>query len=123
MNIRLAAITGIVCFYSIAMGSLDRLCAQETQRQKQERSSQQNEYRDQSQNVSQDQAQQPVRTFTGKISQKNNKFFMEEALHPTSYRLVDTWEVKRFIGKKVRVTGWFDEEQNILHVKSISLCP
>jgi hypothetical protein len=37
--------------------------------------------------------------------------------------LADTWEVKRFVGKKVRVTGWLDQDQKTLHVKSMSLAP
>ena len=114
---------GIACFCAVLTSPADYLWAQETQQQKQEQSSRRSEYHDQSQSTSQDQAQQPVRTLTGKISQKGDKFVMEELFHPTSYRLADTWNVKRFLGKKVRVTGWLEQEQNILHVKSISISP
>ncbi|MGB7466338.1 MAG: DUF5818 domain-containing protein [Candidatus Acidiferrum sp.] len=97
--------------------------AQETQRQKQEQSPQQNQYRDELQSTAQQQDQQDVRTFAGKITQKDSRFFLEEAVHRTPYLLADTWNVKRFVGKKVRVTGTLDQDRNILHVKSIGTVP
>src|SRR5260370_2431983 len=97
--------------------------AQETQRQKQEQNPQQNQYRDELQSTAQQQDQQDVRTFAGKITQKNSRFFLEESVHRTPYLLADTWDVKRFVGKKVRVTGTLDQDRNILHVKSIGTVP
>jgi Protein of unknown function (DUF5818) len=114
---------GVVLFCFVFIGAVDRGCAQETRRQAQEQNSQQSQYRDQAQNSSEGQAQQNVRSFRGKVSQKENSFFLEELVHRTPYRLADTWELKRFVGKKVRVTGWLDKDQKTLHVKSMSMAP
>ena len=123
MNTSTVAFAGAVLFCSVLFGSVDRGCAQETRRQAQEQNSQRSQYRDEAQNTAQDQAQQNVRSYRGKISQKENTFYLEEHLHRTPYRLADTWEVKRFVGKIVRVTGWLDQDQKTLHVKSMSLAP
>jgi hypothetical protein len=123
MSARICRITGIGLFCAVFIGPVDRVCGQETRRQPQEQNSQQSQYRDQAQNSSEEQAQQNVRSFRGKVSQKENSFFMEELLHRTQYRLADTWEVKRFVGKIVRVTGWLDKDQKTLHVKSMTLAP
>jgi hypothetical protein len=123
MNTRGVVFLGAALFCSVFIGAVDRAWAQETRRQPQEQNSQQNQYRDQAQNSSEGQAQQNVRSFRGKISQKENSFFLEELVHRTPYRLADTWEIKRFVGKKVRVTGWLDQDQKTLHVKSMSLAP
>jgi type III secretory pathway component EscR len=123
MNTRGVAFAGVALFCSAFIGAVDRGCAQETRRQPQEQNSQQSQYRDQAQNSSESQAQQNVRSFRGKVSQKENSFFLEELVHRTPYRLADTWEIKRFVGKKVRVTGWLDQDQKTLHVKSMSLAP
>jgi hypothetical protein len=123
MNAPVVVFAGVLLFCSVFIGAVDRGCAQETRRQAQEQNSQQSQYRDQAQNSSEGQAQQNVRSFRGKISQKENSFFLEELVHRTPYRLADTWEVKRFVGKKVRVTGWLDQDQKTLHVKSMSLAP
>jgi hypothetical protein len=114
----------VLAFLWLMMLSMAAPChAQETQRQKQEQSPQQNQYRDELQSTAQQQDQQDVRTFAGKITQKNSRFFLEEAVHRTPYLLADTWNVKRFVGKKVRVTGTLDQDGNILHVKSIGTVP
>jgi len=123
MNTPTVAFAGAALYCSVVIWAVDPGCAQETRRQAQEQNSQQSQYRDQAQNSSEGQAQQNVRSFRGKISQKENSFFLEELLHRTPYRLADTWEVKRFVGKKVRVTGWLDQDQKTLHVKSMSLAP
>jgi hypothetical protein len=123
MNTPTVAFAGAALYCSVVIWAVDPGCAQETRRQAQEQNSQQSQYRDQAQNSSEGQAQQNVRAFRGKVSQKENSFFLEELLHRTPYRLADTWEVKRFVGKKVRVTGWLDQDQKTLHVKSMSLAP
>jgi Protein of unknown function (DUF5818) len=97
--------------------------AQEAQRQKQEQSSQQNQYRDQSQSPQQNQQQQEIQSYRGQLSSKHGKFYLEEARSRSSYVLEDTWEAKRFLNKKVRVTGWLDADQGILHVVSLSPAP
>jgi hypothetical protein len=123
MNTPTVAFAGAALYCSVVIWAVDPGCAQETRRQAQEQNSQQSQYRDQAQNSSEGQAQQNVRSFRGKVFQKENSFFLEELLHRTPYRLADTWEVKRFVGKKVRVTGWLDQDQKTLHVKSMSLAP
>jgi hypothetical protein len=117
-------LVSLLAFLSLTTLSMATAChAQETQRQKQEQNPQQNQYRDELQSTAQQQDQQNVRTFAGKISRKNSRFFLEEAVHRTPYLLADTWNVKRFLGKKVRVTGTLDQDRNILHVKSIDTVP
>jgi Ni/Co efflux regulator RcnB len=118
---RLVSLLAVLSFVVLSMAA--PCYAQETQRQKQEQNPQQNQYRDELQSTAQQQDQQNVRTFAGKISQKNSRFFLEEAIHRTPYLLADTWNVKRFLGKKVRVTGTLDQDHNILHVKSIDTVP
>jgi hypothetical protein len=108
----------------LILGSPAAPCyAQETRRQKPEQNPQQNQYRDQSQDTAQQQQQQSVTTLAGKVSQKNNRYFLEDPVHRNSYLLADIWEVKRFLGKKVRVTGILDQDRNIFHVKSITPVP
>jgi hypothetical protein len=95
--------------------------AQETQRQKPEQQSQQNQYRDQAQSTQLDQYQRGTQSYTGKVSEKYGKFYLEEAHSRSSYLLVGIWQAKRFLNKKVRVTGWLDSDKNILHTVSLSL--
>jgi outer membrane PBP1 activator LpoA protein len=123
MMARVIEFAGIVLLGCVIAGPVNRSCAQDTQRQNQQQNSQQPQYRDEAQNSSQGQEQQNLRSFRGKVSQKENDFFFEELLHHTPYRLTDTWNVKRFVGKTVRVTGWLDQDQKTIHVKSISLVP
>jgi hypothetical protein len=114
----------VLALLCLTVSSMAAPChTQETQRQKQEQNPQRNQYRDELQTTAQQQDQQNVRTFAGKISQKNSRYFLEEAVHRTPYLLADTWNLKRFLGKKVRVTGTLDQDRNILHVKSIDTVP
>jgi hypothetical protein len=123
MMARVIVIAGIVLLNCVFAGPVNRSYAQETRQQNQQQNSQQPQYREQAQNSSEGQEQQNLRSFRGKISQKENDFFFEEQLHHTPYRLADTWNVKRFVGKTVRVTGWVDQDQKTLHVKSMSVVP
>lgn len=111
------ATSALLCF--VSSGPLNPAAGQDAQRQ----NSQQPQYRDQAQNSSEGQEQQKLGSFRGKVSQKENDFFFEESLHHTPYRLADTWNIKRFVGKTVRVTGWLDQDQKTLHVKSMSPVP
>ena len=104
------------------------LCAanarsQETQRQKQEQTGQQNQYRDQSQALQDTQQRQNIQAYRGQIAAKHGKYYLEEAHTRASYTLEDTWEAKKFLNKKVRVTGWLDADKNILHVVSLAAAP
>ena len=123
MSTRIVWIAISVLFCCVFSGPLDPASAQESRRQNQQQNSQQPQYRDQAQNSTEGQEQQNLRSFRGKVSQKENDFFFEESLHHTPYRLVDTWNIKRFVGKTVRVTGWLDQDQKTLHVKSMSPAP
>jgi hypothetical protein len=114
-----------LCF-SLAIASLflanDSL-AQETQRQKQEQNTQQNQYRDEAQATQVDQAQRNSQSYVGKVSEKYGKFYLEVAHTRSSYLLDGIWQTKRFLNKKVRVTGSLDTDKSILHVVSISVAP
>ena|SRR5262249_35713278 len=113
------------CLYafSVLIPFLNCTFAQETQRQKQEQNSQQNQYRDQAQATQQDQQQQSSQSYAGKVSEKYGKFYLEVAPSRSSYLLENVWQAKRFVNKKVRVTGSLDADKNILHVVTISLAP
>ena len=86
---------------------------QETQRQKQEQAGQQNQYRDQSQSLQETQQRQNIQAYRGQIAAKHGKYYLEEAHTRASYTLEDTWEAKKFLNKKVRVTGWLDPDKNV----------
>ncbi|HUN64184.1 MAG TPA: hypothetical protein VMU53_19440 [Candidatus Sulfotelmatobacter sp.] len=108
-----AALTGFACLAT----------AQETQRQKPEQSQQQNQYRDQSQDLQEDQQQKPTQSYSGKVSEKFGKYYLEDKRTRTSYLLQGSWDLKRFIDKKVRVTGSLDTDKDILHVVAITVAP
>ena len=115
----------LLCF-SLAVGSFflaNVSRAQESQRQKQEQNTQQNQYRDQAQTAQIDQAQRNSQSFLGKVSEKYGKFYLEVAHTRSSYVLDGFSQTKRFVNKKVRVTGSLDTDKNILHTVSISLAP
>lgn len=97
--------------------------AQQASQQPQQQSTQRDQYRDQAQSPMQDQQQKESESFPGRISEKYKKYYLERAYSRASYELVGTWDVKRFVGKKVRITGWLDSEHNILHVVAIATIP
>jgi hypothetical protein len=67
--------------------------------------------------------QQDTQSYAGKVSERHSKFYLEEARSKTSYQLEGTWSAKRYLGKKVRITGTLDTETNVLHVVTISVSP
>jgi hypothetical protein len=97
--------------------------AQQTRQEPQHQSSQRDQYREQAQTTIEDQQQKNTESFPGTISQKYRKFYLQQAHSRLSYELVPTWDAKRFVGKKVRLTGWLDSEHNILHVITIANAP
>jgi hypothetical protein len=114
----------LLCLLGSCLALVSRCAAQEDRRQKQEQSPQQNSYRDQAQMGQQDQQQKgSTQSIPGKVSEKHGKYYLEEDLHKASYELQGTWELKQFLGKKVRVTGNVDSEHNILHVIAITKIP
>ena len=114
----------LACFLGACLTSASRCPAQEDRRQKQEQSPQQSQYRDQSQMNQQDQQQKgATQSIPGKVSEKHGKYYLEEDLRKTSYELQGTWELKQYLGKKVRVTGTVDSEHNILYVIAITKIP
>jgi len=114
------ALVCVIFFQQIIAGSS---AAQDSQRQKPEQSAQQNLYRDQAQKPQQNLQQQETQSYAGKVSEKHGKFYLEEARSKTPYQLEGTWSAKRYLGKKVRITGSLDTETNVLHVVTISISP
>lgn len=94
-----------------------------TRAQQKPRDQQENQQRNQQRDEQQDQQQQldekDVQTFRGKVSQKWDKFFLENPLKHFSYQLDDPRLAKPFVGQTVRVTGTLDEDQKKLHVRAI----
>jgi hypothetical protein len=117
MNLLAATVLILVA----ATGSV--ACAQETRQQKQQQEGQQNQYRDQSQSLQQNQQQQDEQAYRGKISSKHGNYYLEVAYSRASYLLDDMWQARKFINKKVRVTGSLDADKSILHVISIAAIP
>lgn len=113
-------VLGAILFQHTLAGAC---AAQETQRQKPEQNLQQNQYRDQAQKPQQNLQQQDTQSYAGKVSEKHGKFYLEEARSKTPYQLEGTWSAKRYLGKKVRITGSLDSETNVLHVVTISITP
>jgi len=98
--------------------------AQQKQQEKQEQTNKpQSQYRDQAQPLQETQQRANVQAYRGQISTKHGKYYLEEAHTRSSYLLEDTWEAKKFLNKKVRVTGWLDSEKSILHVVSLTTAP
>jgi hypothetical protein len=108
-----------LCSYALSLPGM----AQQTSQQPQQQSTQRDQYRDQAQTTMEDQQQKNMESFPGTISEKYGKFFLQKAHSRLSFELVHTWDAKRFVGKKVRVTGWLDTEHNILHVTTIAKAP
>ncbi len=68
---------------------------------------------------SQQERQPEVKIFTGKISESDQKFVLEDDLVNTSYQLDDQKKAQQYQGKKVQVTGTLDAENNLIHVQAI----
>jgi hypothetical protein len=116
----------LLTFVSMALILLDVTAncdAQQTRQQPQQQSTQRDQYHDQAQTALRDQQQKETESFPGKISEKHGKYYLEKAYSRASYELMDTWDAKRFVNKKVRITGWLDSENNILHVAAITKTP
>lgn len=74
----------------------------------------------QSSTQARDNGQATENSFAGRITKgKNGKFVLEDASKSTSFALDNQSLAKKFAGKNVIVTGTFDENNNILHVKKI----
>ena len=118
-SVKLLRVSWAFALLFLAKGGL----AQDTQRQKQEQNTKQNQYRDEAQATQRDQAQRDSQSYVGKVSEKYGKFYLEMAHPRSSYLLDGVWQTKRFVNKKVRVTGSLDTDKSILHAVSISLTP
>lgn len=97
--------------------------AQETRRQKPEQPQQRNQYRDQADTMLQDTQEKETQSYAGQISQKHGKFYLEQEFHKQPFELTQAWDAKRFLGKKVRITGVLDPEKSILRVIAITAIP
>ena len=106
----------LICFPSLCR-------SQQQPQQPQQPTSQQNQYHNQAQTPELDQSRKHIDTYAGTLSEKHRKFYLQIAHTKTSYELVDAWEAKRFLNKKVRVSGWLDVEREVLHVSTIARTP
>jgi YbbR domain-containing protein len=117
-TIAFVSLTAILLFFTV-----NPAVSQESQRQKPEQNPQENSYRDQTQDTYHDQSQKDSGSYPGKVTEKFGKYYLEDERKHTSFQLQGTWDAKRFVGKKVRITGALDTEKNILHVIAIALTP
>ncbi len=62
-----------------------------------------------------------VRTFSGKITRKAGKFIFREDHLNVIYTLDDEQGARKFLGKKVLLTGTVDGRTNVVHVHKIEL--
>lgn len=102
---------------------VSQAAAQDSRRQKPEDPQSRNQYRDQADTMLQDNQQKDTQSFAGQISQKHGRFYLEQEFHKGPVEISNPWEAKRFVGKKVRVTGVLDAEKNILRVIAITAIP
>jgi hypothetical protein len=111
-----------LCFGSVFLCA-SRAAAQQTQQQEQRENQQLDERMDQSTNQSQSMVVSDVRLFSGKITKKLGKFYLEDHLHKRTFILDNDWLVQRHLGASVFIKGVLDEERNVIHVRSIVNVP
>lgn len=72
------------------------------------------------QNQGQQNQQQPeMQTFMGTIMKTGDQLVFSDDATQSSYRLDDQKTAQKFEGKKVRVTGLLDAQDNMIRVQSI----
>lgn len=74
--------------------------------------------------VQDQQAQSPrqtpqAKTFTGTISKDGDQFVLKDDAGKFSYQLDDQQTAGKFEGKRVKVTGTLDADNNLIRVQSI----
>lgn len=98
----------------------EAIAAQQPRQQPQQQSSRREQYRDQAQTTLEDQQHRDMESVPGMLSEKYGKFYLQQAHSKVNFQLADLRDAKRYIGKKVRVSGWLDSEHNIFHVVTIA---
>jgi len=98
MSTRIVWIAGSVLFCCVFSGPLEPAGGQETAAKTSSRVRNSRSTATKREQL-EGQEQQNLRSFRGKVSQKENDFYFEELLHYTPYRLADTWNIKRFVGR------------------------
>ncbi|HUO35366.1 MAG TPA: DUF5818 domain-containing protein [Candidatus Acidoferrum sp.] len=78
-----------------------------------------NQQQDQMEDQSQDLQTSDVCPFTGTISKKEGKFYLEDHSHRQTYLLDDSWLARRHVGVNVLVHGTLNQEKNLIRVRSI----
>src|SRR5277367_3824797 len=64
--------------------------------------------------------QQPqAKTFSGTISKNGDQFILRDDAANSSYQLDDQEKASKFEGKKVKVTGTFDQANNLIRIQTI----
>jgi len=100
-------------------GSLAPVARAQQKPREQQENQQRNQQRDEQRDDEQQLNEKDLQTFRGKVSQKWDRFFLENPLHHFSYQLDDPRRAKPYVGQTVRVTGTLDEDQKIIHVRGI----
>ncbi len=62
---------------------------------------------------------QDAKTFTGKITEVNGQFVLQDATNKATYQLDDQDKAKQYNGQEVKVTGTLDTATNTIHVTEI----
>jgi uncharacterized protein YdeI (BOF family) len=62
-----------------------------------------------------------AKTFSGNIVKENGELVLRDPITKVSYKLSDVAKAKRFIGKRVKVTGKLDMDSNTIEIESIEL--
>jgi len=62
---------------------------------------------------------QDSQTFTGRVTQAEGKFVLEDVESKATFLLDDQDKAKEFNGKNVKVTGTLDPNNNTIHVVDI----
>jgi len=87
--------------------------------QQQIQNQKENQQEDQMEDQSQDLQTRDVCPFTGTISKKEGKFYLEDHSHRQTYLLDDDWLARRHVGANVLVHGTLNQDKNLIHVRSI----
>jgi len=60
-----------------------------------------------------------LKSYTGTISKEGDAFMLKDDAGKSSYRLDDQQSASKFEGRRVKVTGTLDAENNLIKVQSI----
>ena len=71
--------------------------------------------------VTDQQNESKIKTFTGVIAKKGDRFILTDDSSKTSYQLDDQQAAEQFAGKKVRVKGILDAVNNTIRIETIEV--